>query len=668
MGLTDSPYRSLQLMIKAKHAAYGDRQEITNPFGWVRVWLNLPGSKTYDPTLPWVMKIRVDGHLACEVYLYVDDGRITGWCSLECWRAARRFCAECTRLGIQDASRKRTAPTQQPGPWAGTVVHTHEGVVATVSSVKWERTRSLILELRDLHQERAIPHKRLEQIRVFLIYVARTYRWMTPYLKGIHLTLDSWREDRDGDGWKVPRPRCVSPDVADWEMNKRFEEDEDVYAKPEPASSPPDIIHPVSRMEFDIKALIDLTSGVEPAVQKCRVKSTLTAFYLLGDASGKGFGSGFVDGVGVWYEAANWSTQMQEESSNFREAENLVKRIEELGASGGLNDRELFTFTDNSTFESTYYKGHSSSRKLNKIIFRLRKVERMYGVLVHVIWIAGTRMKRSGIDGLSRGDLLEGMMAGLDPLSFIPLNEDASRRTKSRVVDWIASWWSDRRGQSWCGLPLKLLAPEDWFELHNIWEPRLWIPPPAAMETVVEIFNEDRLAHPQIPHVFAVPCLMTHVWRKALSKDADVLFSVKPGASFWPCNMHEPLLIMIVLPLTHVPNYFGPWIRRKSTVSGLLEGNLEAGFKNPGDYGSRKFYDLEGAVPCLWEGPERWSGALLFQFLNQQKSFPPVLRSMVRGMLPKAPKRSLPDSNLTGRRRKRRFGNGDRGQDEISTS
>ena len=71
MGLTDSPYRSLQLLlkVKAKHVAYGNQLKTSNPFGWSKVVLNLPGSNQYDPSLTWVMKVQHDGHMACEVYI-----------------------------------------------------------------------------------------------------------------------------------------------------------------------------------------------------------------------------------------------------------------------------------------------------------------------------------------------------------------------------------------------------------------------------------------------------------------------------------------------------------------------------------------------------------------------------------------------------------------------
>ena len=157
MGLRDSPYRSLQLMIKAKYLAYGHRNDKSNPFHWDHITLNLPGAPDYNPTLPWVMKVRFDDHLACEIYIYVDDGRITGWCKLACWRATRRFCSVLCFLGIQDASRKRTEPVPDPGPWAGTVVHTMGGVNATVTEAKWEKTRALILELQELLHHPLLP-------------------------------------------------------------------------------------------------------------------------------------------------------------------------------------------------------------------------------------------------------------------------------------------------------------------------------------------------------------------------------------------------------------------------------------------------------------------------------------------------------------------------------
>ena len=87
---------------------------------------------------------------------------------------------------------------------------------------------------------------------------------------------------------------------------------------------------------------------------------------------------------------------------------------------------------------------------------------------------------------------------------------------------WRGAWYRHK---------LKLLEPNYWFELPNNKSPRLWVPP-AAMEIVMELFNDDHMVHPHIPHMFAIPCLMAHLWRKQLSKDTDVVFTVKTGSFF----------------------------------------------------------------------------------------------------------------------------------------
>jgi hypothetical protein len=47
-----------------------------------------------------------------------------------------------------------------------------------------------------------LPHKEAELYRGFLVYMSRTYPAMVPYLKGIHLTIDSWQTNGDKEGWK----------------------------------------------------------------------------------------------------------------------------------------------------------------------------------------------------------------------------------------------------------------------------------------------------------------------------------------------------------------------------------------------------------------------------------------------------------------------------------
>ncbi len=204
MGLRDSPYRSLRWQVRLKIEVYGDRWLRTNPFHWERVEMNLPGSTGYRANLPWVKKVRWNGELAAEVFVYVDDGRPTGPTKYLAWQAGWAYGVGCTRRGVQDASRKRTSPSQTPGPWAGKVTHTDGGRIrGTVSQEKWEKTKSLITEMATTVEHGHLPLGQLLQIRVFLMYVVQTYPWINPYMKGLHLTIDSWRPFRGADGFKL---------------------------------------------------------------------------------------------------------------------------------------------------------------------------------------------------------------------------------------------------------------------------------------------------------------------------------------------------------------------------------------------------------------------------------------------------------------------------------
>ena len=81
---------------------------------------------------------------------------------------------------------------------------------------KWEKTQLCIRWIAEnMMNEAGLNLKTLKSYRGFLVYVARTYPSMVPYLKGIHATIDSWRPGRDCDGWKIrgsgKRKRSPSP-------------------------------------------------------------------------------------------------------------------------------------------------------------------------------------------------------------------------------------------------------------------------------------------------------------------------------------------------------------------------------------------------------------------------------------------------------------------------
>ena len=149
---------------------------------------------------------------------------------------------------------------------------------------------------------------------------------------------------------------------------------------------------------------------------------------------------------------------------------------------------------------------------------------------------------------------------------------------------------------------------------------------------------------------------MTHLWRKQLSKDADLIFSVPCGPTFWPQSMHEPLVILIVLPLHHVNRYQGPWLVKATDAAVRTEDTLSQGFKvwNNPHYVPGKFPLVDGEVPGLWGSQEEWSRSVLFEFLNAQRKFPPVQECMVRGLLRGSSERPVSGpAPFRGRRRNR---------------
>lgn len=149
MGARLSPYSSVQLCSIAEEFCRGNNSDSTNPLRWDVIVLNLPGSKNYDPSKPRVYKWdRTMGSIAGDFLIFVDDCRVTAMTLELAWAIARQICSRFQYLGIQDATRKRRPPTQNPGAWAGSVFATTENMVTkTVTQEKWEKAQGIVASL-----------------------------------------------------------------------------------------------------------------------------------------------------------------------------------------------------------------------------------------------------------------------------------------------------------------------------------------------------------------------------------------------------------------------------------------------------------------------------------------------------------------------------------------
>jgi hypothetical protein len=575
MGLRPSPYASVQGSLRAKQMVLGDHKDQANPYHWDWVRENLPGDDDYDPTLPWIAKIRHDGQVASDVHIYVDDCRITASTQELAWLAASRMAKVCSWLGLQDAARKRREPSTAPGAWAGAVIISDEtGVYKLVTDVRWQKTQRKIRwfasylgltsgedDEEQQSKERSacpvghLPHKTAESYRGFLVYVSRTYGAFVPYLKGIHLTLDSWRPFRDDDGWKNTSTAEAKCEVTEQESAPRF-------------------VKTVPRLKQDVEVLLDFTSKEKPPKVPVRPTGAAVAMYMFGDASGSGFGiSLWVAGEDTIYAShGSWTVETSQKSSNYRELYNLVLKIEELVRDGTIHrGTEIFVFTDNFVAERAFHHGSAKSRLLHELVVRLRKLEMNGDIFIRFIWVAGTRMIWQGTDGLSRGELTAGVMAGAHFLNFVPLNKTAFQR-HSILQEWIGGALP---GEHW-----EELSVEGWFTTAQKDGRFIWAPPPATADVAVERLCEARHIRPWCSHIFICPALMTAHWRKTLGKVADAMFTLPVGCPIWPSSMHEPLVVALICPLLSTRPWKvrgSPWmVEFEDKMRGVWSDNLQA--------------------------------------------------------------------------------------------
>jgi hypothetical protein len=156
------------------------------------------------------------------------------------------------------------------------------------------------------------------------------------------------------------------------------------------------------------------------------------------------------------------------------------------------------------------------------------------------VWIAGTCMIWQGTDGLSRGNLTAGVMAGEHFLNYVPLNKTAFQR-QAPVQEWISGAFP---GEHWEGLSV-----EGWFTTVQTDSRLIWAPAPAIADVTVERLCEAHHIRPWCSHLFVCPTIMTVSWRKMLGKVADAMFTIPVGCLIWPSNMQKPLVVALICPL-----------------------------------------------------------------------------------------------------------------------
>jgi hypothetical protein len=547
MGSKPSPYIAVQQGRRLKRDFLGNPKDSNNVFRWEYVELNLPGAEDYAPARPWISKRRRTGEIAADAQDYVDDIRCSGPTEEDSWQASSKVGKTCSYKGCQNALRKYRAPSQEPGAWAGAVVGaTSENIFDSVTVEKWTKARSEIARLREAYDKALAPSgtgkissKLLEQVAGYLNHIGRAYKIIRVYLNGIYATLNSWRPDRDEEGWKTGESKVEYDSLAT-----------------------PTFVDIVLRLGSDIHALEMLTNFPSPPQLPARPSRLARPRYIFGDASGAGYGvsdfspasSDILVDFGLWESDITDST-----SSNQREFLNIVLAIEALDAKGELNEgTEFWIFTDNYHAEACFYKGGgcAKTQAVLNLMLRLQKIQMKGNAFIHIVWVSGKRMIAQGTDGLSRGDLTNGVMRGMPMLEFVPLHKSAIERQPQPVSDFLRYITAEEE--------LSFLSPEQWYtkplDEDGVF---VWAPPPAIADAAVIQLAEAIHVRPWNTHLILIPTLMTSAWRKTLSKASDIRLTLPFDNVLWPKKLeHEKLTLAICFPLLAR----NPWRVKRSPV------------------------------------------------------------------------------------------------------
>ena len=167
-------------------------------------------------------KVWKDGNLASKIFIFVDYKRSLGLCDMECCNVMRYFSYKCDDLGIQNAPMNRKGPYQRQGQWAGSTLHTSDGLEGILSQEKWNKIENIYRKVANmLSTAGKLLRKDLILHQGFLLYYTRTNMVLNPHLKGLQLTVDYCRPYRDSKGWKLQSKKLLGDmydrKILDWE-------------------------------------------------------------------------------------------------------------------------------------------------------------------------------------------------------------------------------------------------------------------------------------------------------------------------------------------------------------------------------------------------------------------------------------------------------------------
>ena len=609
-----SPYNACQGQARILELAKGKPWEPDSEFQWDSVLMNLPTSKDWDPSMPRVILLRKDKELASQEVNYVDDIHpvARGVDDTSAVRMARQLRTKMNYYGNQADDKKYRRPTCTPGAWKGEILHTDQPFPRkSTTGKKWLKFKSGLQWV--LEQSRNSGEARTGELRRIAglgVNVTEIYDDARAYLKGFFNAVESFRADRDRNGWRIKDgvDGPVEPELGEdsgltpAELEIAIEEARDLDVRDvgptEAGAGYPEMTRITDKLVVHTEALLELFDSDEPLALFVRPSSSSKFRYYVGDASREGLGGGtqFPDGT-IRGRRGVWDSKFASGGSNLREAQNQVNHL--LGeVRVGLHDGcAVWAFTDNGCWSAVWRKGLSSAEHLFRLMLQLKIACREHEVYLSVCHISGNRMIATGVDGWSRGDFESGVSLGFDLRDYLPLERTALEVAGETLIPWLRSWMGDDYTAP--------LTPEGWFWKGHMPGIHLWAPPPAAGRIALRQLSRAKHKRPeQLTHVVLIPRLLYwEEWQGRFEKEMDLWFMMHAGSA-WPAFAHEPLLVGLSFPMHR--SY--PWLLR-----------LE----------SQKVVEIGRSLSELSKSSHLLVGNYLRKLWSDPRALPTVSRSMV---------------------------------------
>ena len=201
-----------------------------------------------------------------------------------------------------------------------------------MSKEKWEKAKGYLEKILTVMEDNSadLSYKYLEQVRGFLVNLSMKFvkcQAISSYLKGLHLILSSHLPQRDMRGWKRGDKDCLLYVAHEVETGRMTQEGaHQALHTPESTDIPiPESVAPLPMMKSDFSVLLKLFESSSPPKVTVRCSKIFYVLYGFADASGSGFGSSMLTKDGISLRIGTWGKDDEENSSNWREFENVVK-------------------------------------------------------------------------------------------------------------------------------------------------------------------------------------------------------------------------------------------------------------------------------------------------------------------------------------------------------